>query len=346
MKSIQLAPDGPFAQRPRSDTVFGALCWGIRDAHGEATLEEYLADFADGSPPFLISSAYPTLEIGGAVCRFLPKPRLPTATNGAVSDARVKAINVWKQLDFIPLALFRSIATGSLTKSDILSDMEGQGLVIDGQEYDRDGSFLIPNRTANSDDESSPESEASQSKPYARGERVRNAVNRLTNSTDGQLFQEESIYFAEGGGLHVMASGDTEMVVDALSIVQDRGLGGRRSVGRGQFNIENIEDIDLPDPTGGYFCTLSLCIPDDEELDQQVTDGYYDIETRKGVLEAGAASGGVWKRRVLTLTEGSVLPTGESPHGHNPIVADEFEHGVQQFGYAFPVGMAALEGHS
>jgi CRISPR/Cas system CSM-associated protein Csm4 (group 5 of RAMP superfamily) len=89
-------------------------------------------------------------------------------------------------------------------------------------------------------------------------------------------------------------------------------------------------------------CTLSLTIPKPGEL-ADVAEGRYEVVSRKGVIENQMASpDDIWKRRVLALAEGSIIPASEGPYAHNPVVADHFEHGVQQYGYGFPVGMAGM----
>lgn len=363
MKSIRLNPVGPFAEIPRSDTLFGAICWGIRLSRGEAELEAILAEFAEGNPPFLISSAFPTLD-GDPSVRFYPRPRLPSpdVDVGDVTDDRVEALKTWKKIAYLPEAIFEGLARGDLTKADVLAALSEDETLLDGTEYERFEEFLLPEAALSDDSEEGDGNEGDgrqdsdtanagdtqeDNKPIQRSERIRNAVNRLTNSTDGQLYQQRAVHFAPDAGLHVLASddGNIDAVIEGLSLIQDRGIGGGRSVGQGQYELGSIDEVDIPAPDGDRFCTLSLCIPRDSELEALASDGYYGIETRKGVLEDEAtASPAVWKRRVLAVEEGSILPRTTPPHGHNPIVADEFSDGVQQYGYALPVAMRALEG--
>lgn len=329
MKSIQLAPEGSFSEIPRSDTLFGAICWGIRTAQGEETLEDLLARFAEGDPPFLISSAFPTIEReNGGRLHLLPKPRLPGSRSGseAASDERIEALQAWKRIEYIPASLFAALATGDRSRSDVIDGLEASEAVIDGRTHQRVREFLLPT-----------ESE----RPYETTTRVRNAINRLTGATEGNLYERESVFFDEGAGLHVCVEGDIDIVVEALAMLQDRGIGGGKSVGQGQFRLDGVDEVGktFPGTDTEWFCTLSLCVPQPDRLDQLVSKGSYAVETRKGVVGDAAGASNLWKRRVLTLAEGSVLPRLGVNHGHNPVVADHFEHGVQQFGYALPVGI-------
>ena len=333
MQSIQLAPKGPFSELPRSDTLFGAICWGIRHSQGEEALEDLLARFAEGDPPFLISSAFPTVEQPNSdeQLYLLPKPRLPGqhSSGEAMTDERVEALQAWKRIEYIPAPLFAEIAAGERSKTDVVDELEASAVDIDGQTYNRDREFLLPIEPV------------SVQRPYESETRVRNAINRLTGATDGSLFERESVFFAEKAGLHACVEGDVDTVIEGLAILQDRGIGGGKSVGQGRFRLEAVKEVaEFPTETDTeWFCTLSLCVPHPEELDQLVTEGYYAVETRKGIVEnAAASSSNIWKRQVLALAEGSVLPRLGTSHGHNPVVADHYDHGVQQYGYALPAG--------
>lgn len=371
MKSVLLSPEGPFSEVPRSDTLFGAICWGIRLTRGEESLEDVLARFKAGDPPFLISSAFPMLDREGLL---LPKPQLPRlrAGYGAMTDERLDALRAWKRIEYVPLPVFSTIVTGTFPDGELLdgfddaddnsddADSNDNDLItIRDRQYVRNRQFLLPE---GSDCE----------RPYRKTKRTRNAVNRLTGATDGSLFHRDGVFFPECGGLHVCVEGDLDIVMDGLSVLQDHGIGGDRSVGRGQFRLAGTEEIDLPAPDGDLFCSLSLCIPRAGEMDQFLTEGYYEIEPRKGVVENSLTSPeNIWKKRVLALAEGAILPRdgkqedsareieadadktrGCVPkergfHGHNPIVADHFEHGVQHYGYSLPVGIRrdVVDGH-
>lgn len=356
MDSVVLSPDGPFSEIPRSDTLFGAICWGLRDLHGNGFLEDVLAQFKARNPPFRISSAFPAF-IENDHTLLLAKPRLPRLQAGCeeMTDERLDALKAWQKIEYIPADLFSMIAQGTFAEGKLLDGFDGTTLTVGDHQYDQKNSVLVPADT---------ESE----QPFQTTERTRNAVNRLTGSTDGSLFHRDAVFFPDNGGLHVCVDGDVDLVLDGLSVAQDRGIGGDRSVGHGQFRIEGVDSVDVPEPTDEWVCSLSLCIPHPEEMETFLSEGYYELEPRKGVVENSLTSPeDIWKKRVLTLAEGSILPRkqesserdrrdtpsdasrgGDSgiattpvkhTYGYNPIVADHFEHGVHQYGYALPVGM-------
>jgi CRISPR-associated protein Csm4 len=61
MRAIRyiLRPGGPWSTPWHADSLFGALCWAYRDAAGPERLEELLDEFREGSPPFVLSDAFP-----------------------------------------------------------------------------------------------------------------------------------------------------------------------------------------------------------------------------------------------------------------------------------------------
>lgn len=340
MESILLSPDGPFSEIPRSDTLFGAICWGIRDIRGTECLEDVLAQFQEGHPPFRISSAFPLID-GKNQEFLLATPRLPrlSAGVGEMTDDRLEALDVWQQIEYIPASVFSMIASGSVSDEELLAGFDDDGgITIGERRYVQNRRFLLP-------------AESNQ-KPIRKTERTHNAVNRLTGATDGSLYHRDAVFFSDTAGLHVCVKGDVDLVLDGLSVAQDRGIGGDRSTGHGQFRLDGTESFDVPPPDGDFFCTLSICIPHPDELSPFLTKGYYEIEPRKGIVENSLASPDtVWKKRVLALAEGSILPRRtdldrgskkgrEKSYGYNPIVADHFEHGVQQYGYSLPVGIS------
>jgi CRISPR-associated protein Csm4 len=56
---ILIRPTGPWATPWHADTVWGSLCWAIRDLEGETSLAEFLDAYICGSPPLIVSDAFP-----------------------------------------------------------------------------------------------------------------------------------------------------------------------------------------------------------------------------------------------------------------------------------------------
>ncbi len=336
MKSIVLSPDGPFSELPRSDMLFGALCWGIDETLGTDRLESMLAEFQTGHPPFRISSAYPVTKTDTATIRYFPVPRLPwlVAGTGELSKEQLDTVATWKQIEFIPESLFSMIVQGSITSLEQMTGFDEDGHIdIGGQEYVRRSTVVLP-----ADD--------GVDLPFRTAERTRNAVNRLTNATDEQLFQEEAVHFSKNSGLHICVDGELSLVRAGLIGAQVNGIGGNRSIGHGQFSIDGVDTITLPESTDPFGCTLSIAIPDDDAIESWLTAGFYELERRQGVIENDHTSpDSVWKRAVMALREGSLIPMSKDVHpGQNPIVGSIPAGDVQQYGYPLCVGIRGFDG--
>lgn len=64
-----LQPLSAFGTPLAGDTLFGQLCWAIRERFGEARLANLLGGYTDGSPFLVVSDAFPA--------GWLPRPQLP-----------------------------------------------------------------------------------------------------------------------------------------------------------------------------------------------------------------------------------------------------------------------------
>jgi CRISPR-associated protein Csm4 len=62
LKAFVFKPLSPFKSFPTTNTIFGAICWGIRWLESEEKLLETLEMFKTGRPPFIISAPLPWKE--------------------------------------------------------------------------------------------------------------------------------------------------------------------------------------------------------------------------------------------------------------------------------------------
>jgi CRISPR-associated protein Csm4 len=89
---FRLRPLGPWGTPWQADSLFGALCWELLRAADEAGLERLLQRYRQGSPPFLLSDAFPadllprplcaTLPTGSPDVRLLTREQFVAARNG------------------------------------------------------------------------------------------------------------------------------------------------------------------------------------------------------------------------------------------------------------------------
>lgn len=81
---VTLSPLSAFATPLKGDTLFGQLCWAIRNRLGEAYLTELLAGYTDGRPFAVVSDAFPE--------HYLPLPKLPNSFYNPIDGEDRKAV--------------------------------------------------------------------------------------------------------------------------------------------------------------------------------------------------------------------------------------------------------------
>lgn len=91
--TARITPLTAFGTPPKGDSLFGQLCWALRNRHGEARLTELLDGYTTGRPFAVVSDALPAGH--------LPRPALPGHCFHPLADADRKAIKkrVWLPIE-------------------------------------------------------------------------------------------------------------------------------------------------------------------------------------------------------------------------------------------------------
>ena len=326
------------SELPRSDTLFGAICWGIRLLFGENRLEHILKAFETDAVPFLLSSIFEYTEGENGKEHYFPKPlsdpyfpekfalKPPTAQE-------TKALKRLKNLSVVRHDLFMDMIAAEKSEADIYE------AIVKGVE---------PVRPPRSNVIYTPHS----------------AVNRVTEmAAADEIFYTEELAFpsrAEGqhGGMFFCMKWCDEFAADLQTVcyfLADKGIGGGVSSGKGQFTaIEIVEGLpytekEPADDESSHVITLSLTYPD-QGLQRLLSKSWYTLERRQGKIESmyvAPASGHIWKNSLVMLQEGSTFPkNGRRYYGENPIVrrADtDVPFDVRQYGYAFTVNTKHIQ---
>ena len=310
MKRIYLTPRSTYRTDLRSDTLFGCLCWAIREVFSEAELEALLGRFAGGDPPFRISSAFPFRDGEDGRAHFYPRPLVAPADLGTPKNATdATRQKRFRKNRWVSETAFQKSADGTWNEVDYYA----------WGDWENNGPRLVS------------------------AEVQHNAIDRLSGGTtpSGTLYSLTE-HAAPDGGLFFLVDGETNVVEGALGFLQHLGFGGDSSLGKGRFDISVADAGPLGARDGGDgILTLSLYAPRPDEIDA-IRNGWYDLVIRKGKV------GGpflrvedFWKRSVTMLAEGSTFPlSGPGPFGHNPVVKgpeDGLPFEVQHYGYAFAV---------
>ena len=259
---VLLRPLGPQASPIISHTLFGATCWAL-SALGE-DVGQLLAAFAAAKrPPFAFSGAYPYVRDRKKLYLLLPRPpfRIPSAAvedyAGAPIVHKVDTAKKIQKAAYLSPGVAARLRSGEWGPEDVFRQAMLGEVVIHQDTLFLDSEAALIWRNG---------------KPAPLWRRMvvqRNSVDRVAGATvEGLLFQrQETFYDARRSGLWfaVWADGNHwPRLQAAFRFIADTGLGGKRSVGKGQFEFSVLdrrwEDV-FPSVEGGRFLSLSHYVP-------------------------------------------------------------------------------------
>jgi CRISPR-associated protein Csm4 len=333
--AVYLRPRGTLASEIGSDTLFGAICWAIRTLYGAGRLTEMLLGFND-CPPFVLSSAFPYLHRGGAKVRFFPRPLLADLKSEQVNrlaegrarptdwgplahkHAVVEVIDRAKKLEvpFISERLFERIVRGQIDTEALLRRLVKRGTSDDDIEWVVEGALITKGERERID----PEMEH-----WAFWQAMdvqHNQIDRVAGATvEGRLFFIKETTFAHGlaGLWFALRTDELDFLRPALRYLEDTGIGGKRTVGKGHFAIEGIEETRLPEAEDGFnaFVSLSRYLPADGECDFGQRPLSYALAPLRPKHEARLTGRGhrIYKGLLRAFEPGSIFP---APAQKNP----------------------------
>lgn len=308
----------------QADTLFGHICWAIRFLYGEASgrLEKFLASYENNDPPpLLISDGFPK--------GFLPKPIISPITpddleNIVGKEDRVKKAGIIKEiknLEYIPKDLFFELtASGSLNPKNLFDT-----LFLHYEKIGKTALMEVPMTIQH------------------------NSINRMNQTTTGLFFQEERFFKKDGNSFDVYLK--TTMPFDEIEgifrFISEQGYGRDKSTGKGHFEIEINEGIDLPE--SGHpnaFMSLSSYMPHDKAP----TNGHYRLIHKYGKLGGIFAKGTLeknpFKKPLIMFAAGSTFY--DTDFNKNKIygrLIPDVHHDprIRHYGYAFPLGIRIEE---
>ncbi|MFY9224373.1 MAG: type III-A CRISPR-associated RAMP protein Csm4 [Blastocatellia bacterium] len=354
---IYLQPKTPFSKAvPRSDTLFGAICWSIRLLYGEQELTNLLANFQDNVAPFVLSSIFPFVQnMKGQKFLFFPRPMLPPKISELTSEEKYQKEKKAKKAKFVSQTVFAEMLNGRYEeKKD--SFIAYAGVLMTQAEKNQ----LEP-----------------LNKLLVESEVARNTINRLTNATIN-LFHEpvvathnyEKVAKLTGEvsekltcGFYFLVKIDSQfdqklrpMLKAAISFLQEKGFGGNTSVGFGQCAVEISDSLTVANKPlfpnysdGKQLVTLSLMFPNDadkQHLTANQEHCYGQLERRKGFLESAYVRGEIkqiWKPTLFMFSEGAVFPKDNNRQVYGKLFEEEQRAGlsfrVKINGLAYTVAM-------
>ncbi|MGB9800265.1 MAG: type III-A CRISPR-associated RAMP protein Csm4 [Thermanaerothrix sp.] len=267
--AVYFKPLTPLASWPLgSDTLAGAVCWRIRllGLMDDDALSHWLETQQD-QPRFAFSQAFPVYFGPEKPIRFYPRPAhfQPTAqdytaikanathdSQKALSLALAKVAKELKKVPYVTEGAFRAITSGVVQPGDLLrknSDPQQPLTIKAGAFCLKEEAQQLPNKLLDSE-------------PIQH-----NQIDRVAGATvEGALFYQEEWFFIKGGGLWALLRADSSdmenFIAPALRLLQDTGLGGNRSTGKGFFEITIEPFTELPEAASPRFLmTLSRYLP-------------------------------------------------------------------------------------
>lgn len=266
---LKLKSCSAFGTPLKGDTLFGQLCWIIRNRFGEAQLIKLLQDYTAGRPFIVISDALPS--------GFLPRPSLPSAYFEPIPEAERK---IAKKRCWLPLGAISQPLTSWLFHCKADSDLLGAAISESPQPHNSINR-LTGTTSAGFD-------------PYTMNQFWFVDEAGVAPIFDVYLLLDESR----------LTGADLERAFTDMGAV---GFGRDASIGLGKFELIEIKDFELPAQINtNAWLTLAPCAP--QGLDWEEARCFYQPFTRFGRHgDLGVHLGNPFKTPVLLAETGAVL---------------------------------------
>lgn len=284
MESIHLVlqPRTAFGGPIRGDTLFGQLCWAVRNRFGEARLNELLADYRE--QPFAVcSDAFPK--------GFIPRPALPLHRFDSVEGEDRKQV---KRRQWLPI--------------EAVCEPVRQWLAHCKTE--REVALL-----------SGVDAEYSKPAIGARHAQPHNSIHRGLGTTHGAEFApylQPQYWYAAGLQLDLWVIHNPDCIeekhlIECLCDIGRTGYGRDASIGLGKFDIDSCQRESLPGAEQSNACyALAPCAP--QGLDWKAEQSFYHPFTRFGRHgDRAVLTGKPFKNPVLLVDTGALLTPKKPP---------------------------------
>ena len=317
-----------------SDTLFAALVSTLADLKGLDTVTAFTDPFERGRPPFLLTSVFP--RVGDLPLSPLPYTRIELTPQ----PGRRKLL---KRLRYVSPVIFRHI----LARQPMDEYADGKGTFL------HDGKVWIASEELERLPKDWDRNRLKEQKVWLSTAVDRVTVDRVTSASS--VYRIGRTVYAPGCGLWLGIQWPNDPDPDVRAQLEtllvhlgDRGLGGERSVGYGQFTLEQQPlPLDLPETMpDGPALTLSRYLPQRAELPAALRGvASYRLVAVPGWLNAPGHKA-QRRRQVRMLAEGAVFQlVGPGPWGRlaNVRPTGWDGHSIWRYGYACPVGVQPQE---
>ncbi len=240
---LTIKPLSPFATTLKGDTLFGQLCWAVRNRYGESFLQQCLEGYTDNRPFAIIGDAFPQT--------YWPLPKLPGIFFKKIEDLLPKQA---KKRNWLPESRLKQPISEWLqyakTDSEVAAD---NGFLTEKHSQ--------PHNTINRQTGTTGENGFA---PY---------------NVEQQWYQPDMLW--EIILLFNENRISLEQIYNCLSDIGLFGYGKDASIGAGKFNIKNFCNYKLPSQENANAClTLAPVAP--QSLGYSADASYYQTFTRFG----------------------------------------------------------------
>jgi CRISPR type III-A-associated RAMP protein Csm4 len=322
---VRLVPCGGITRLPDSQTLFGGICWAIRDLYGEDILEDMLDNFYNHKNRFVVSSVFPKGLVSIPMEIWITAEEIGKILDTMKNDniQIIKRAKALKKAKYMTLNVIRQYLQGNLDRKELY-----QSILLSEEK----GNYkLVDNVVAFTD-------EVVDILSYKTDKGKRNCINRKAGTTqDGNLFYYDRIFLDNKLELYFFIKVDNiEFFEPIFKYLSDCALGSDKSIGSNSYKLE-LDGKFTYDKKISESILLSKYIPYYEEVDWsksyfKIGFGKYKIESRFEFMGEN-----VFKDEVGYLTEGSkVLLLGDKKiYGQLPIVKVLRDKKVRHNGLGF-----------
>ncbi|MGA9379964.1 MAG: type III-A CRISPR-associated RAMP protein Csm4 [Phormidium sp.] len=298
------------SDRIHSDTLFSAWISAYARLFGKDAVEELLQQFqTQEEPPFRLSSTFIYRQVEGENIYYLPRP-FKRPINYPKHD--FDFAKEYKKLNYLPLKIWQCWYQGQgWTKSDEeelkAKAKAKKGDKIDG-ELTKAGTFEY-------------------GEAFKKGKVPKIAVDRITRATN--IYHTNFVYFQKDAGLYFLVEFSKpefeNTFLNVLKFLGEEGLGGERSSGAGQFEVDNssieltpewdkwVQVVNFKFDKGNFHSLISLFWENplaSDLLDREgklKEESSYELLRRGGWISSSPSGSQRRRKSIQMFEEGSVF---------------------------------------
>ena len=294
-----------------SDKIFGAILSALAELY-PSKINEIKVRFQDDNPPFLISSAFPFIELENRKIRFFPKIFIDEES---LFSGDMEIIKKFDKIQYYQEDIFFKILMGEISINNILNNFDDYYII--------DNFLLIEDLDLKN--------------CYKKVTIQHNRINRLNNSNKS-FFTEGIKYNSFCGVFFCIKIFDKEfynILLSVFRLLKDKGFGSNISIGRGHFEYE-IEKKDIYDlhnsrfsSESNYFVTLSRFIPSSKDITFIDSSSNYELGFKRSISRFNEQ-----RNQVIFFKEGSTFFAKKNEcYGKLAVTGKK----SVEYGFAFPL---------